>query len=160
MILMIFKQSSAKLSHSSVCVILRTVSALSTKERFVLLLKCMIKKSEDCCCQALSVEKDQFEAGIKKCEKLLTILLPGNVFKIKGLEEFMLALDLEKSLLNKNDLRSRNLNKRKSESLKKQTEDDECKNVKYLSELTSKLEIQNSSRIGHKSFKNILKVLI
>ena len=72
----------------------------------------------------------------------------------------MLALDLEKSLLNKNDLRSRNLNRRKSESLKKHTEDDECKNVKYLSELTSKLERQNSSRIGHKSFKNILKVLI
>ena len=108
------------------------------------------------------MEKEQFDAGIKKCEKLITILLPQNIFKVQGMSEFLLALDLEKSLIKRKDERMKNIRRRKmSEAPKKKSSEAPCKNVQYLTELTSKLERQNCKtwRANDKSFKQILKVL-
>ena len=43
---------------------------------------CCHLSSKDVFHQAMSTEKEQFDEGIKKCEKILTILLPPDVFKV------------------------------------------------------------------------------
>ena len=72
--------SIAELNHCSVSVSLNQVSVPFTEDGYKIYF--LLRIFSRIIMKAMSTEKEQFDDGIKKCEKILIILLPQNVFKV------------------------------------------------------------------------------
>ena len=105
----------------------------------------------------MSTEKELFSAGISKCEKILKILLPDDVFRIKEIDSCI------KSLSNQNQQKTKGrrheeIKRKKScvPSLEMKCSEVSKKDLLFLNTLTEKL---TSQREGTKNTKKIVKVV-
>ena len=79
--------SIAELNHCSVSVSLNQVSVPFTEDGYEIYF--LLRIFSRIIMKAMSTEKEQFDDGIKKCEKILIILLPQNVFKVLENKQYL-----------------------------------------------------------------------